>query len=158
MYDSSNHPRITAMHDNNSIELNGKFGFQKVTSEKVEKIMNKINVKKATDADGIPAKIVKASKSVIVPQLSTLINITVDTGVFPDRLQKAQVTPLFKKNYPLVISNYRTVSILPIFSKLFEKVTETQLNDFFDSIFSPYLCAFRRGHGCQTTLGTDHLT
>jgi hypothetical protein len=46
------------------IELNGKFGFQKVTSEKVEKIMNKINVKKATDADGIPAKIVKAFFSI----------------------------------------------------------------------------------------------
>jgi hypothetical protein len=41
-----------------------KLGFQKVTSEKVEKIMNKINVKKARGADGIPAKIVKASKSV----------------------------------------------------------------------------------------------
>jgi hypothetical protein len=41
---------------------------------------------------------------------------------------------------------------LPIFSKLFEKVIETQINDFFYSIFSPYLCAFRRGHGCQTTL------
>ena len=66
--------------------------------------------------------------------------------------KKAQVTPLFKKNDPLVISNYRPVSILPIFSKLFEKVIETQLNDFFYSIFSPYLCAFRRGHGCQTTL------
>ena len=62
--------------------------------------MNKINVKKATGADGIPAKIVKASKSVIAPQLSTLKNITVDTGVFPDRLKKAQVTPLFKKNDP----------------------------------------------------------
>jgi hypothetical protein len=35
------------MHENNSIELNGKFGFQKVTSEKVEKIMNTINVKKS---------------------------------------------------------------------------------------------------------------
>ena len=40
--------------------------------------MNKINVKKATGADGIPAKIVKASRSVIAPQLATLINITVD--------------------------------------------------------------------------------
>jgi hypothetical protein len=39
------------MHDNNSIELNGTFGLQKVTSEKVEKIINKINVKKATGAD-----------------------------------------------------------------------------------------------------------
>jgi hypothetical protein len=36
---------MTAMHDNNSIELNGKFGFQKVTSEKVEKIINKINLR-----------------------------------------------------------------------------------------------------------------
>jgi hypothetical protein len=44
----------------------------------VEKIINKINVKKATGADGIPAKIVKASRSVIAPQLATLINITVD--------------------------------------------------------------------------------
>ena len=88
---------------------------------------------------GIPAKIVKASKSVIAPQLSTLINITVDTGVFPDRLKKAQVTPLFKKNDPLVISNYRPVSILPIFSKLFEKVIETQLNDFFGFHFQSLL-------------------
>ena len=47
VYDPSNHPSITAIHENNSIELNGKFGFQKVTSEKVEKIMNKINVKKS---------------------------------------------------------------------------------------------------------------
>ena len=115
MYDPSNHPSITAIHENNSIELNGKFGLQKVTSEKEEKIINKINVKKATGVDGIPAKIVKVSKSVIAPQLSTLINITVDTDVFPDRLKKAQVTPLFKKNDPLVISNYRPVSILPIF-------------------------------------------
>ena len=79
MYDPSNHTSITAIHENNSIELNGKL---------VEKIMNKINIKKATGADGISAKIVKASKSVIAPQLSTLTNITVDTGVFPDRLKK----------------------------------------------------------------------
>ena len=55
---------------------------------------------------------VKTSRSVITPQLSTLINITVNTGVFPDRLKKAPITPLFKKNDPLVIhvSNYRPVS------------------------------------------------
>jgi hypothetical protein len=47
VYDPSNHPRITAILENNTIELNGKFGFQKVTSEKVDKIINKINVKKS---------------------------------------------------------------------------------------------------------------
>ena len=34
----------------------------------------------------------------------------------------------------------------------FEKILEQQLSDFFENIFNPYLCAFRRGHGCQTTL------
>ena len=67
-------------------------------------------------------------------------------------LKKAQVTPLHKKNDPLSKTNYRPVSVLPVFSKIFEKVFETQLSDFFDTIFNPFLCAFRRGHGCQTTL------
>jgi hypothetical protein len=75
-----------------------------------------------------------------------------DFGVFPDSLKKAQVTPLHKKNDPLSKTNYRPVSVLPVFSKTFEKVFETQLSDFFDTIFDPFLCAFRRGHGCQTTL------
>ena len=50
-------------------------------------------------------------------------------------------------------TNYRPVSVsIPIFSKKFEKVYEIQLSEYFDKIFNPFLCAFRPGHGCQTTL------
>jgi hypothetical protein len=35
---------------------------------------------------------------------------------------------------------------------IFEKILEQQLSDFFENICNPYLCAFRRGHGCQTTM------
>ena len=49
-------------------------------------------------------------------------------------------------------SNYRPVSLLPIPSKIFEKVLSTQLSDYFDKIFDDFLCAFRKGRGCQTTL------
>jgi hypothetical protein len=52
---------------------------------------------------------------------------------------QAQVTPLHKKNDPLSKTNYRPVSVLPVFPKIFEKVFETQLSDFFYSIFNP-LC------------------
>jgi retron-type reverse transcriptase len=65
---------------------------------------------------------------------------------FPDKLKKAQVTPLYKKNDPLLKTNYRPVSVLCIFSKIFKKMLEQQLSDFFENIFNPYLCAFRRGH------------
>jgi hypothetical protein len=56
--------------------------------------------------------------------------LSIDTGVFPDSLKKAQVTPLHKKNDPLSKTNYRPVSVLPVFSKILEKVFETQLSDF----------------------------
>ena len=35
---------------------------------------------------------------------------------------------------------------------VYERVIEIQLADYFDKIFNPFSCAFRRGHGCQTTL------
>ena len=72
--------------------------------------------------------------------------------MFFQTLKVAQVTPIHKKNDPLNKSNYKPVSVLPIFSKVYEKVIEIQFADYFDKIFNPFLCAFRRGHGCQTTL------
>ncbi len=150
VYDPSTHPSILQIKNQSC--TNTPFDFQKTSIDKVEKIINKLNIKKATGADGIPAKVVKQSKSTIVPQLTSLINLTIDTGFFPDRLKQAQVTPIHKKNDQLDKANYRPVSVLPIFSKIYEKVLELQLGDFFENIFNPYLCAFRRGHGCQTTL------
>jgi hypothetical protein len=68
------------------------------------------------------------------------------------KMKQAQVTPLYKKNDPLEKINYRPVSVLPILSKLYEKVLEIQLSDFFEKKIDPYLCGFRRGHGCQTNM------
>ena len=48
------------------------FEFQKTTAEKVEQIMNKINIKKATGCEGIPAKIVKHSRSIFAAHLTDL--------------------------------------------------------------------------------------
>jgi hypothetical protein len=61
------------------------------------------------------------------------------------KLKKAQVTPLHKKNDPLLKTSYRPVSVLCILSKIFDKILEQQLSDFFENIFNSYLCAFRTG-------------
>ena len=62
------------------------------------------------------------------------------------------VIVIFKKKDPLDKQNYRPVSILPTISKIYERAIHDQLTTFFDNIFSPFLAAFRRGFGCQTTL------
>lgn len=65
VYDSSNHQSIKEILNNR--EQVPDFEFNKVTIENVDKILNKINIKKATGADGIPAKIAKNCKSCIAP-------------------------------------------------------------------------------------------
>jgi hypothetical protein len=44
--------------------------------------------------------------------------LSIENNGFPDKLKEAQVTPIFKKSDPLMKTNYRPVSVLPIFSKL----------------------------------------
>jgi hypothetical protein len=69
-------------------------------------------------------KLFRNCKPIISNQLTSLINLSIDTGVFPDSLEKAQVTPLHKKNDPLSKTNYRPVSVLPVFSKIFMVLSE----------------------------------
>ena len=49
-------------------------------------------------------------------------------------------------------TNFRPVSVLTTTSKLYENILSEQLSQFFDDIFYQNLYAFRKGHGCQTTL------
>ena len=109
-------------------------------------------MKKSSGEDAIPAKIIKAGGPLVTQHICYLINESIRTNIFPDKLKMAQVTPLFKKNDPLEITNYRPVSILPIISKIFEKVLAEQLSEYFKDHFHSNLCAFRKHHGCQTTL------
>jgi hypothetical protein len=142
VYDRSTQPRLSIVEIKNHVDIGNNFDFQNITAERVEKSINTINIKKATDADNIPAKVVRQCKVTVAQQLSSLINLSINTGVFPDSLKVAQVTPIHTKNDPLNKSNYRPVSVLPIFSKVYEKVIEIQLADYFDKIFNPFFMCF----------------
>jgi hypothetical protein len=93
------------------------FTFKTLQQRELKKIINTINIEKATGADNIPAKVVRQCKVTVAQQLSSLINLSINTGVFPDSLKVAQVTPIHKKYDPLNKSNYMPVSVLPIFFK-----------------------------------------
>ena len=76
VYDPSDHPSLIEIKKQN--DCTNKFVFEKVTTDhKVEKIINNINIKKATGADGISAKIIKCSKSIIAPQITSILNMSI---------------------------------------------------------------------------------
>ena len=49
-----------------------------------------------------------------------IFNLSLNTGIIPDRMKVAKVTPIFKKDEKHSISNYRPISVLPCFSKILE--------------------------------------
>lgn len=147
----STHPSVMKISENIPKDT-PNFSFKEVTTEDVHKIVSKFDTKKATGVDGISTKLLKFCLDPICRPLSRLINTTIVQSKFPPRLKAAQVLPLFKKKDPLNKENFRPVSILPIISKTFERIMHDQLSVHFDNIFDPYLAAFRKGFGCQTTL------
>ena len=114
--------------------------------------MSHLNVKKSTGVDNISAKLLKSCADSYSHVVAGLINTSFKTSQFPPSLQDAQVLPLHKKKDPLDKGNYRPVSILPTTSKVYERVMHDQLVEHYDTIFNPFLAAFRKGFGCQTTL------
>ena len=65
--------------------------------------------------------------------LADCIKTSFENGAFPDCLKEANVTPVFKKDDPLDKKNYRPVSIIPLLSKVFEKVIYKQLSNYTES-------------------------
>ena len=128
------------------------FDFKPITKENIQSFISKSGSKKATGVDGIPAKIFKSCSRTISEPLSKLINFSLVTSTFPNRLKQAQVIPVYKKKDPLIKHNYRPISILPFVSKLYERSINLQLSAHFENFFNPFLGAFRQGMGCQSTL------
>ena len=84
--------------------------------------------------------------------MQKLINEILRTGNFPDKLKLADITPVFKKNNPLEKENYRPVNVLPVVSKIFDRIIQKQVTLFTEKLLSPYLCGYRKGFSTQQAL------
>ena len=71
---------------------------------------------------------------------------------FPAKLKLADISPIYKKLENISVENYRPVSVLPIVSKVFERIMDKQTNVYIEKFLSPYLCGYRKGYNCQYAL------
>ena len=85
-------------------------------------ILTSLNIKISTDIFGISPKIIKIAAEFLKTHISTFFNYSVNQGIFPNNLKIALVYPTHKDKSKLMCSNYRPLSILSMFSKIFEKV------------------------------------
>ena len=118
------------------------------------KLAGDLKASHSCGCDDIDPSIAKSSIKYIAPLLSSIINCSLDTGVFPSDLKMARVIPLFKSGEKNKVTNYRPISILPYFSKFFEKVMCNRLYNYFNkfSLFNNGQFGFRKGHSTYMAL------
>ena len=71
---------------------------------------------------------------------------------FAVELKVADITPLHKKLETINKENYRPVSLLPVVSKIFERVMLKQMKPFIELFLSKWLCGYRKGYNAQYAL------
>jgi hypothetical protein len=128
--------------------------FRPVTEETVHSLLCRINPQKATGSDGIPGALLLATADIIAPSLTQLFSTSLQTGVLPEAFTLASVSLLFKSSSPAVPTNYRPVSLLPIVSKLLEKLVQRQPISHLDAAHAlpDIQFAFRKDHSTEDAL------
>ena len=98
-------------------------------NEKLLKLTQSLDANKAHGYDGISIRMLKLGSPSIIKPLSIIFQNCLESSAFPDDWKKGNIVPVHKKSSKQLVNNYRPVSLLPICSKIFEKV-------IFDSIFN----------------------
>ena len=120
----------------------------------IELIIKQLKNKSSPGLDEIPNNVIKFAAGFISDPLAALINSSISTGIFPNKLKEAKVIPVFKSGDSSLVTNYRPISILNSFSKIFEKIIANRLLKFLDKnniLFSEQF-GFRQNHSTCSAL------
>ena len=104
-----------------------------ISKNQIRDIIINLNINKARGPDEISGRMIELCRENITLPLSIIFNNIIKTGIFPDLWKSANVTPVHKKDSKQIIKNYRPISLLPIFAKIFERTLFANMHNFFTS-------------------------
>lgn len=148
---SGNIGRASAVYDGMVSDLN--FSFKPVETSAVWKVIAQIK-SKSCGHDNVNISMIKMCCPTILPFVTHIINFCICESVFPECWKLAVVRPLPKISNPLHMKDLRPISLLPVVSKVFEKIISAQLAGFLrdNDILPSTQSGFRAGFGCETAL------
>ena len=131
--------------------------FKNVDPESLKTIVSEMDNKKSSDLFDMSNFLIKKIINVILNPLCHIFNLSLSTGVIPVQLKEAKIVPIYKldngndagKKIP---ANYRPISLLPIISKILEKIVGQQLSDYLELNHIIY----KHQYGFQQNKSTVH--
>ena len=111
---------------------NNNFFVRPTDGYEILKIVQAFKPKTSTDCNSISMSLLRKVINLIIEPLIHVCNLSLGTGVFPDKMKIASVLPVYKTGNVSVFGNYRPISILPQFSKILEKLYNNRLISLLD--------------------------
>ena len=141
-YDYLQDPQTSSMYMKPIVEMD------------IVKIIEKFDQNKSAGNDNIGNFVIKRVCNEIVKPLSMIFNLSISTGIIPEKLKIAKVIPIYKKQDPEVLSNYRPVSLLPCFSKILERLVFDRSVDYINTheILNDKQFGFRSNHSTSMAI------
>ena len=130
------------------------FTLKPTTYDPVKKEINNLKNDCPTGFDAIPVKYLKPALEYIASPITNIINNCIKTNSFPKMWKIARISLVPKVKVPTKSSDYRPISVLPVTSKVFERIILNQAKQFIDKdeVHQSTQSCYRKGHSCITLL------
>ena len=131
-----------------------KLTFQRVSSESIIKLLKCMDINKAAGIDNLSGRFLKDGAQILASPIAQLCNLSISLASFPNDCKIAKLKPLFKKGSKTDPKNYRPISLLPLVSKVIEKVIHDQTTTFLteNNILYKFQSGFRNNHSTDFCL------
>ena len=143
---------VSSYYEN--LDIDSSFDLNTIEEQSVRKILIGLKPSKAPGIDGITGRFLKDGANILALPIAQLCNLSISLSTFPNLCKTAKVKPLFKKGSKTDPQNYRPISLLPIVSKIIERVVHDQTNMFLkqNKILYKYQSGFRSNHSTNECL------
>ena len=117
-------------------------------------LLKQLNPAKSAGIDNLTGKFLKEGAPVLASPITDLVNLSISLSLFPDDCKIAKLKPLYKKEAKTKPKNYRPISLLPLLSKIIERIIHNQTQEFLDknNILYKYQSGFQKHHSTDTCL------
>ena len=125
-----------------------------LNEDEILKIIRALNIHKAHGHDDISIRMIKICDKSLLKPLILLFENSIKSSCYPDIWKRSNIIPVHKKNDKQLVNNYRPISLLPIFGKIFEKIIFNKIYNFLleEKLLNPNQSGFRPSDSCINQL------
>ena len=154
--------KIASYYDNNTVSKDLNFQLSETSPEKILSILKDLNPSKGAGIDNLSGKFLKDSAHVLARPISQLFSLSIKLNAFLRPFKTAKVKPLFKKGSKADPQNYPIISLLPLLSKIIERIVNDQTEEFLckNKLLCKFQLGFQKNYSTHTCYGhlTDKIT